>query len=86
MERLDELIIPLVTARAPGLLTVHGVGPETPALLLVSAGDRADRLRSQTAWAHLYGTAPIPASSGKVTRHRLTAAGTGRPTTPAGGS
>jgi len=27
LERLDELIIPLVTARAPGLLALHGVGP-----------------------------------------------------------
>ena len=25
--RLDELIVPLVTARAPGLLALHGVGP-----------------------------------------------------------
>jgi transposase len=27
LERLDELIVPLVTARAPGLLTVYGLGP-----------------------------------------------------------
>ena len=27
LDRLDELIIPLVTARAPGLLAVYGVGP-----------------------------------------------------------
>ena len=26
--------------------------------------------RSEAAWAHLCGAAPIPASSGKVTRHR----------------
>ena len=75
MERLDELIIPLVTARATGLLTLHGVGPETAALLLVTAGDHPDRLRSEAAWAHLCGTAPIPASSGKRTRHRLNRGG-----------
>jgi len=34
------------------------------------AGDHPCRLRSEAAWAHLCGTAPIPASSGKVTRHR----------------
>jgi transposase len=34
IERLDELIIPLVTARAPGLLARYGVGPNTAALLL----------------------------------------------------
>jgi hypothetical protein len=32
LERLDELIVPLVTARAPGLLALHGVGPDTAAL------------------------------------------------------
>jgi transposase len=71
LERLDELIVPLVTARAPGLLALHGVGPDTAALLLVAAGDHPERLRSEAAWAHLCGTAPIPASSGKVRRHRL---------------
>jgi transposase len=75
MERLDELIIPLVTARAPGLLTLHGVGTETAALLLVTAGDHPGRLRSEAAWAHLCGVAPIPASSGKRTRHRLNPGG-----------
>jgi len=29
LERLDELIVPLVAARAPGLLALHGVGPDT---------------------------------------------------------
>src|SRR5438105_7478472 len=75
LERLDELIVPLVTAHAPGLLAVYGVGPRTAALLLITAGDHPERLRSEAAWAHLCGTAPIPASSGKVTRHRLNPGG-----------
>ena len=75
LERLDELIVPLVTARAPGLLALHGVGPDTAALLLVAAGDHPERLRSEAAWAHLCGAAPIPASSGKVRRHRLNPGG-----------
>jgi len=75
LERLDELIVPLVTARAPGLLSLYGVGPDTAALLLVAAGDHPERLRSEAAWAHLCGTAPIPASSGKVRRHRLNPGG-----------
>ena len=70
LERLDELIVPLVTAQAPGLLTVYGLGPRTAALLLIAAGDHPGRLRSEAAWAHLCGVAPIPASSGKVTSHR----------------
>jgi transposase len=70
LERLDALIIPLVTARAPGLLALYGIGPNTAALLLIAAGDHPGRLRSEAAWAHLCAAAPIPASSGKVTRHR----------------
>ena len=38
LERLDELIVPLVTAHAPGLLALYGVGPSTAALLLIAAG------------------------------------------------
>ena len=53
------------------LLAVYGVGPRTAALLLITARDHPGRLRSEAAWAHLCGVAPIPASSGKVTRHRL---------------
>jgi transposase len=71
LERLDELIVPLVTARAPGLLSLYGIGPDTAAKLLISAGDHPGRLRSEAAWAHLCAAAPIPASSGKVKRHRL---------------
>ena len=73
--RLDELIVPLVSARAPGLLGLHGVGPATAALLLIAAGDHPGRLRSEAAWAHLCGAAPIPASSGKITRRRLNRGG-----------
>ena len=86
IERLDELIVPLVTARAPGLLRLCGVGPDTAAMLVIAAGDHPRRLRSEAAWAHLCATAPIPASSGKVKRHRLNPHGAGRPTTPCGAS
>jgi transposase len=75
LERLDQLIVPLLTARAPGLLRLHGVGPDTAATLLIAAGDHPGRLRSEAAWAHLCACAPIPASSGKVTRHRLNRGG-----------
>ena len=66
LERLDELIVALVTARAPGLLSLDGAGPDTAAKLLIAAGDHPGRLRSEAAWAHLCAAAPIPASSGKV--------------------
>jgi len=75
IERLNELVVPLVAAHAPALLALHGVGPDTAATLLVAAGDHPERLRSEAAWAHLCGSAPIPASSGKVVRRRLNPAG-----------
>ena len=73
--RIDALLSELVTQTAPELLTLHGVGIDTAAALLVTAGDNPGRLRSEAAWAHLCGTAPIPASSGKVTRWRLNRGG-----------
>jgi transposase len=73
--RIDALLATLVTQTAPQLLTVFGVGIDTAAELLVTAGDNPGRLRSEAAWAHLCGTSPIPASSGKVTRYRLNRGG-----------
>jgi transposase len=75
IERLDELIGPLVAAHAPGLLALYGIGPNTAALLLIAAGDHPGRLRSEAAWAHLCAAAPVPASSGKTIRHRLNRGG-----------
>jgi transposase len=68
---LDQQLDRLVAETAPALLAVHGVGTDTAAALLIAAGDNPDRLRSEAAFAHLCGVAPIPASSGKTTRHRL---------------
>ena len=41
----------------------------------MTAGDNPQRLRSEAAFAHLCGTAPIPASSGRTDRHRLNRGG-----------
>ena len=70
-ERLDVLLAELVEKTAPELLELFGVGVDTAATLLVTAGDNPERIRSEAAWAHLCGVAPIQASSGKVTRVRL---------------
>ncbi len=59
-----------VQALAPELLARRGVGPITAAALLV-AWSQPGRLRSEAAFARLAGVAPIPASSGKLVRHRL---------------
>ena len=73
--RLNEELTDFVEATAPSLVTLHGVGTHTAAVLLVAAGDNADRIRSEAAFAHLCGVAPIQASSGKTTRHRLNRGG-----------
>jgi transposase len=65
----------LVTATAPRLLTLLGVGVEVAGQLLTTAGDNPERLHSEAAFAHLCGVAPIPASSGKTHRHRLNRGG-----------
>jgi transposase len=75
VKALDRQIHRLVEALAPALLSVTGVGYETAATLLVTAGDNPERLRSEAAFAQLCGVAPIPASSGKTVRHRLNRAG-----------
>jgi len=73
--RLDTELERLVHRTAPTLLEIHGVGVHTAAILLVAAGDNPHRLRSEAAFAHLCGVAPLPASSGKTTRHRLNPGG-----------
>lgn len=69
--QLDEL----VTTINPGLRAAYGVGPDTAAQLLITAGGNPERLRSEASFAALCGTAPVPASSGKIQRHRLSRGG-----------
>jgi transposase len=71
----DKRLAPLVTATAPRTTALFGVGPEVAGQLLTTAGDNPDRLHSEAALAHLCGTAPIPASSGRTNRHRLNRGG-----------
>ena len=71
IERVNAVLSPLVAATAPGLVARHGIGTDTAATLLVTAGDNPDRLRSEASFAHLCGSAPIDASSGLIKRKRL---------------
>jgi transposase len=72
---LEQQLRDLATTLNSGLLAAYGVGPVTAAQLLITAGGNPDRLRSEAAFAALCGTAPVPASSGKTTRHRLSRGG-----------
>ena len=64
-----------VSTAAPALLAVKGVGTDIAGALLVAAGDNPQRLHSEAAFASLCGAAPIPASSGRTNRHRLSRGG-----------
>jgi transposase len=61
----------LVRQLNPALRAAYGVGPDTAAQLLVTAGANPQRLRKEASFAALCGAAPVPASSGKIIRHRL---------------
>jgi transposase len=67
---VDRHLESLVRATAPRLLEIYGVGVDTAAILVVAAGDKRERIRSESAWAHLCGVAPIPAGSGKTNKRR----------------
>ncbi len=75
MRTIDLALTELIVATAPSLLELYGVGPDTAASLLVTAGDNPSRLHSERSWAHLCGVTPIPASSGKTIRYRLNRGG-----------
>lgn len=73
--RLDAQLDRLVAATAPELVAKLGIGTQTAAALLVTAGDNPERLKDEGSFAHLTGTAPLDASSGKQQRHRLNRGG-----------
>jgi transposase len=74
-DELEAQLRVLTTAANPHLMSIRGVGAPTAAQLLVTAGGNPDRLRTEASFAALCGTAPVPASSGKTTRHRLSRGG-----------
>jgi transposase len=66
LTQLDLQLQALVGAAAPTLVALPGIGIDTAGQLLATAGDNPQRLRSEAAFAHLCGAAPIPASSGRT--------------------
>jgi transposase len=65
----------LTAACAPALREAHGMSTGTAAEMLILVGDNPERIRSEAAFAKLCGACPIPASSGKTSRHRLNRGG-----------
>jgi len=71
----EKILAGLTSQAAPQLAAAFAVGPDTAAEMLIVAGDNPERVRSEAAFAKLCGVAPIPASSGMTTRHRLNRGG-----------
>lgn len=71
----DTDLARLVEASNPALTHTKGIGTATGTQLLITAGDNPDRMHSEAAFAMLCGAAPIPAPSGRTTRHRLNRGG-----------
>lgn len=72
---LDAMIAAIVDELAPALVTRNSIGHASAAQLLLTAGDNSERLHSEASFAALCGVSPVPASSGKTTRHRLNRGG-----------
>lgn len=71
----DRVLDQLTRTASPSLRDAFGIGPDTAAEMLIVFGDNPERIRSEAAFAKLCGVAPIPASSGKTNRHRLSRGG-----------
>jgi len=77
-DEIGSLEVPierLVHGINPRLADALGVGMEIAGQILVTAGDNPDRMTSEAGFAMLCGVAPLPASSGKTSRHRLNRGG-----------
>lgn len=84
LERLDVKLKAMkaelkaaVLATGSNLMDIHGIGPAGAARILADVGDIA-RFPDRGHFASWNGTAPIDASSGQHTRHRLSRAGNRR--------
>ena len=73
-DHIADLLTTHAPAQSRALLATRGVGAIVAATVLVAWG-HPGRIRSEAALAMIAGTAPIPASSGNTTRHRLNRGG-----------
>ena len=71
---LDRQLRQRVVRLAPSLLSLPGCGPLTAAKLIAETAG-VGRFRSEACFAMHAGVAPVPASSGRTDRHRLSRGG-----------
>jgi len=71
LSELDRQLEQLVHAAAPRTSQLFALGTQSTSQLLVTAGQNIDRLRGEASFAKICAAAPIQASSGRTSRHRL---------------
>jgi transposase len=74
MKKANAELKSIVLARGSHLMDLHGVGPVVAARVLADVGD-VSRFADRNRFASWTGTAPLDASSGEHSRHRLSRAG-----------
>lgn len=74
MKKATAELKAIVVARGSHLMDLHGVGPVVAARVLADVGD-VSRFADRNRFASWSGTAPLDASSGEQSRHRLSRAG-----------
>jgi transposase len=72
---LDRHLAQLIATAAPRTISLLGVSTQNAGQLLVTAGQNITRLPTNGSFARLCGASPIPASSGRTSRHRLNRGG-----------
>jgi transposase len=77
---LELHITAVITAHAPQLLQRHGIGPDSAAALLITAGDNPDRMTSEASFAALCGVSPPKHPPARPADVASTAAVTDAPT------
>ncbi|WP_308043522.1 transposase [Streptomyces olivaceus] len=71
INELNQRLTRLVEHRAPQLLVLVGVGPDSAVTLLITMGDNPERLNTEASFAALCGVSPIEYSSGQRSTRRL---------------
>jgi transposase len=72
---LEHQMRSILEQLVPTLMAEPGVSTQVAARLVTAVGENPERLRTEASFAALCGTSPVPASSGKTSRHRLNRGG-----------
>ncbi|PKV84345.1 transposase [Streptomyces sp. TLI_146] len=72
---LEQRLAEVVESHYPALFAAAGAGPRSAAVLLITMGDNAGRVRSEASFAALCGASPVEYSSGSRCHRRLNRGG-----------